>query len=226
MLGILKYVKLHSKIILADIEKYLLFLFNIVLKVLKKSYKNDNMYEIKKFKEYIMQKIKNESGITLIVLVITIIVLMTLTIVTINGGITSIKENQNAVLQVELQMIQQVAISEYTKAKQLGYTNSEDIPLNYVGTPIEVSELPEGIDWIADEEPPEKKYKAYYELTPDDLKKLEILNVEDTYILNYYTGEVYNKTKEKTSDGKKLYVKTTEVPNLKEDNDSFNDWVE
>lgn len=181
-----------------------------------------------------MQKIKNEKGVTMVSLVVTIIVFLIILGISLNLGIISTDETKSNKMQAELQMIQQVAISEYVKAKKLNYTNSDEIPPNYVGTIIDVLDLPMEIEWQITENPSER-YKAYYVVTPEQLADIEVSNAEDTYIINYYTGEVYNKTQKEDLTGKVLYIKatsnTTDISNTTvkqktEDTESFNDWVE
>lgn len=173
-----------------------------------------------------MQKKKNEKGITLIALVITIVVLFIILGVSVNLGLDSVDTAKDRDMQAELEIIQQAAVTEFTKAKQLGYTNSNDTPPNFMGSIVSVSNLPSGIDWELDTEPTEK-YKSYYELTPENLAELEITNTDYTYIINYYTGEVYNKTKAKTSEDIPLYLKpASSYRDAEEEKDStsFNDW--
>lgn len=167
---------------------------------------------------------KNENGITLMVLTITIIVLVILLSVSLNFGIDSIDEATDRRLIAELQMVQQATITEYTKAKQLGYTKSNSKPDNFVGTKINILNLNNitNVEWKLTSEP-EEAYKAYYELTPSDLEQLQILNCKNTYILNYYTGEVYNKTKKSTSTGEALYIYATEQNHTLNEKDSFYD---
>ena len=175
-----------------------------------------------------MQKIKNEKGITMAILVVTIIVLLVLLGATLDIGLNSLKETRSKRLELELEMVQQATISEYTKAKQLGYTSEPTVrPPNFVGTKVEVANLPKNISWQISEEPAEE-YKAYYELDPGELEKLEILNSEFTYIANYFTGEVYNKTRRATPMRELLYITaTSNVHREKEpDNESFNDWID
>lgn len=49
--------------------------------------------------------------------------------------------------------------------------------------------------------------KQYYLLTPETLKKLDINNSKDTYIVNYYTGECYNSTVRTTPQNNKVLYK-------------------
>ena len=164
-----------------------------------------------------MQKIKKSEGITLITLVVTIIVFMIILTIIIDNSLDSSKESRDKKLEAELQIIQQACIIEYQKAKELGYikedsgaTSEENIPDNFIGTVIPVNELP-SVDgaWVLTSEPNEG-YKKYFELTPDDLKQLSISDSKYTYIVNYYTGEVYNATrKNKQEVEEPLYIKSS-----------------
>ena len=52
----------------------------------------------------------------------------------------------------------------------------------------------------------EEKDVFYYELSSDDLKQFGIDKAEDTYIVNYKTGEVFNTSEKTTGDGSPLYL--------------------
>ena len=174
-----------------------------------------------------MLKIKNEKGITLIVLAITIFVLMIILSISINFGTNSVEFTKDKKLKSELEMLQQACISEYTKAKELGYLEDANTkPANFVGTEVTVANLPVQSDgWVLNSEPIEV-YKKYFRLTPKDLGLLNILNTEYTYIVNYYTGEVYNETVQVNSAGNALYISSREIVNSTEDLESYNDWEE
>ena len=173
-----------------------------------------------------MQKMKNSKGVTLIVLVITIIVLLIIAGISINLGIDSLDDSVDKKLKSELILVQQACIVEYTKAKQLGYLENITVkPDNFIGTEISISDLPDfennSDEWLLEEEPSEK-YKEYFELDPEDLDKLGILDSEYTYIVNYYTGEVYNKTIKVSSEGENLYIKSTATHQTNENEDDTN----
>lgn len=142
---------------------------------------------------------KNEKGITLIVLVITIIVLLIIVGISIGSGKEEIKDAKKNKLLSELDMVQHAILERYTK-----YSLTKDQNL-LVGNVLDETSLIEiekkmGIE-LQDEEHPEN----YYKLTKEELKQLGIKNTEDTYIVNYKTGEVINETSQKTYDNKPLY---------------------
>lgn len=148
----------------------------------------------------------NNKGITLIALVITIIVLLVIAGITITGAITGVDKSTNQKLETELKMVQHAVFERYTK-----YSLTKDTSL-LVGTEVEKTEFPTDVTLqYANEEEynnfdPEKKY---YEISSSDFSKLGISNLEDTYIVNYKTGEVYNKTSKKSS-GENLYIYSVE----------------
>lgn len=158
-----------------------------------------------------MQKIKNEKGVTLVALVITVIVTIMIASIGVNIGLDSINSTKDRNLQAELEIVGQAAITEYTKAVELGYLNDTPYPSNFVGTVVSASALPirpSGEGWALPTATEDATtYKSYFRLTPDDLQKLDIANSEHTYIINYYTGEVFNETKQKASNGADLYIK-------------------
>ena len=156
-----------------------------------------------------MLKMKNENGITLAVLVVTIIILLILAGISINLGVDSIDSTKDRKLQAELEVVQQACMVEYTKAKQLNYLKEDSsVPENFIGEGVSVSNLPNisPESWVFTEEQT-AGYKKYFRLNPQNLKKIGIQDAEHTYIVNYYTGEVYNETK-KTSENLPLYIKS------------------
>ncbi|MBR3697400.1 MAG: hypothetical protein IKM97_03950 [Clostridia bacterium] len=173
-----------------------------------------------------MLKIKNENGISLIVLVVTIIVLFIIFSVTINIGTESIYSSKDKKLMAEIEIVQQACISEYEIANKLGYLeNPSTVPANFVGTEVLVANLPSITGkWVIETEPLEA-YKKYFRLNPYELEQLGIKNSEDTYIVNYYTGEVYNETVRETSDNVLLYIKSLSSNQVQKqiDNTSFVD---
>ena len=173
-----------------------------------------------------MSKAKKENGVTLVSLIITIIVMIIIASIPLNMSYKSIDESKDEKLNSELLIVGQAVINEYEKAVLLGYTINSAIPSNYVGTKIAIEELPEGISWEINEEPIQF-YKSYYEILPEELKQIGIEKATDTYIVNYYTGEVYNETVKTSSSGNPLYIKSKnlQINDTNEDLDSFSDWT-
>lgn len=146
-----------------------------------------------------MNKRENK-GITLVALVITIVILLIISGISITGTITGKKETQESVQISELKMIQQAILERYTKAQ----LTKETLP----GTSIDISEVQSMINEINNktEENINLKGKDYKRLNKSDLEKLGITGEEDSYIVNYNTGEVINETSKTTKSGKALYI--------------------
>ncbi len=180
-----------------------------------------------------MLKMKNENGITLVVLVVTIIVMLIIAGISINMGTDSVNSTRDRKYQGELEVIQQACITEYTRAKKLGYLveDSETVnpPANFVGTMLTYSDI-SGIDFgktvssdgrscfllngnqaIIEGNENYRAYKNYFRVDSKQLEQLGVLDAEDTYIINYYTGEVYNETKKVSSEGYPLYIISVDI---------------
>lgn len=146
--------------------------------------------------------VKSENkGITLIALTITIVILLIIAGITITGSITGVDESKTNKLLTELDMVQHAVLERYTK---YSLTKDEDL---LVGT--QTSSLPSIGDNNWQIQSPSKPYEYYYTLVPEDLNMLGITNTEDTYIVNYSTGEVYNNTTKTTVSGDILYKSAT-----------------
>lgn len=124
---------------------------------------------------------KLNKGITLITLVITIIILLILAGVSITVGSFSIDSYKDNILESEIMMVQTAIHSQY---EEYLVTNDRDL---LVGNKCDKNgnEITNG---------------EYNLLKPEDLEKIGMENPKDTYIVNYKTGEVINKTSKK-SDG-------------------------
>ena len=140
------------------------------------------------------------AGITLIALVITIIVLLIISGISITGTIRGKDEAEASAQLSELNMIQHAILERYTKAQ----LTKENLP----GTTIEKSEVQLIIDEInsISGENITLKGTEYKKLSKDDLEKLGITGEEDTFIVNYNTGEVINETLKVTKSEKALYI--------------------
>ena len=132
----------------------------------------------------------NEKGVTLVALIITIIILLILAGVSITIGSFSIDNYKNKTLESEIRMVQTAVMSQYEK-----YIAIKDASL-LVGEQCSESG---DINAIT---------KEYNLLEPEDLEKIGMENPKDTYIVNYKTGEVINKTSTK-SDGTILKLNGT-----------------
>lgn len=147
-------------------------------------------------------EIKKQKGVTLIALIITIVVLLIIAGISLQGVKIDKKETENNKLETELDMVQHAVLERYTK-----YSLTKDTDL-LVGTKIDniQDKLPGGEKWKIETPEASKPEEQYYELTPQELSELGLKNSEDTYIVNYKTGEVFNESKQKTSEGKLLYT--------------------
>ena len=165
---------------------------------------------------------KKESGETLIALIITIIVLFIILGVSI-GAVSNVKETVSNAdkdkLLANLYGIQYATLETYTKYKQ---TENENV---LVGTSINWEDANSAINGISsDIELKGINYdelaskginvgasKKYYKLEKEDIEKLGMDGIEDTYIVNYETGEVINYTEKMTVDNEPLYVGAREA---------------
>lgn len=152
---------------------------------------------------------KNEKGITLIVLTITIIVLLIIASVTLGSALNSHKLTEKNMLLTEVGMVQHSALERYTKQVTLGnenfpgekYTSKEEIESD-----IEKIKNDSKLSEILNNTTPED----YYYLDKTALKSLGITDTEDDYIINYKLGIAINATTQVTDDGQPLYVYSKE----------------
>ncbi len=154
---------------------------------------------------------RTENGITLIALAITIIVLMIILSIGTYSGINSLKEAKEDKLLSELGMMQQVILENYTK-----YLMLKDNTY-IIGTKLEYEEVQNVISEINKKSTETVSLKLsgytsagdaeyYYRLSPEDYALMGLSDMEDTYIVNYKTGEVINESVQTTITGKPLYL--------------------
>lgn len=174
--------------------------------------------------------IKNEKGITLSSLMITVVVMIILTGVGIGSVYTGINDFIDNRLEIELGIVRQAVIEQYQKAKAVNkleiLISDDDIVQFWVGERLE--NIPESENNVL-------KYESslnyqedyYYRLNKENLDKLGLQDSKYTYIVNYKTGEVYNETKGKNSQGQVLYLPAINYGKENtEDTTNFNDWNE
>lgn len=147
-----------------------------------------------------------EKGISLVTLVITIVVMLIIagTIVFESTDILDIADEDK--LQEELTMVNNVILENYTnylRTKNIAYIKGEKL------TDTQVQEIASKINVSLVAIPTNVKEKdlnlsTYCRLTPTDLLNIGIEGAQDTYIVNYLTGEVINETK--ANEGVKLYM--------------------
>ena len=179
-----------------------------------------------RFKRQIIFKgeniMKNQKGITLIALVVTIIILLIIASVATYTGISSIQDSKNQSYMSEVKMLQQVVLENYTKylttkdekylrGEPINYSEMEDLERNMNSQNSNEDIALKMLDYGSVTTSKNPIY--YYRLSENDLKEMEVsvANYEDSYIINYYTGEVFNETLKVTGDGVPLYVYATDV---------------
>ena len=166
-----------------------------------------------------MNKRKN-SGITIIALTITIILLLIIASVTISIGLNSLKDSKENLKLSELNMVQQAVLENYTKYK----TTNNDIYI--LGNQVSYSDMQTLISEINSKNTTGENITLkvsdytsgaldisiyYYELSQEDLEEMGISDTDETYIVNFSTGEVINKTLKVTGSGKPLYTYSVDL---------------
>lgn len=149
-----------------------------------------------------MRKIKSENGITMMVLVVTIIVLAIIASIVIQYSINGGEYSKEKQLLSDLEIVQHAVYEQYEQYRTTGdesflvgskASNPDDSRVTWENN---------NAYWTSNE-----RDKQYYLLTPETLKKLDINNSKDTYIVNYYTGECYNSTVRTTPQNNKVLYK-------------------
>lgn len=156
-----------------------------------------------------MMNFKNNKGITLIALIVTIVVLLIIAGMSIAGGISGVEQANDNKLLSELSMVQHAITERYTK-----YKLTKDTSL-LVGTKVDVSSLtdvPEPIEWrviqtTSTSEVSTHPERNYYRLNESNFVDLGLTGdyKDVSYIVNYYSGEVYNEKEKQTTKGEVLY---------------------
>lgn len=144
--------------------------------------------------------LRKTNGVTLVALIITVILLLIISGISITGTLRGHKETKEASQISELNMIQHAILERYTKAQ----LTKEELP----GTLIAKTEVEEIINDINAKSGKNITLKGteYKRLDVSDLKNLGIKKEEDSFIVNYKTGEVINETIKVTKSGSALYV--------------------
>lgn len=160
-----------------------------------------------------MKNFRENKGITLIALIITIVVLLIIAGISISGGIQGIDKADDNRAMSDLEKVQHAITERYTKFELL-----KDKSL-IVGTKVDT--LPTLPTPTGDAETPTWKVKQvitgdnvsphpernYYRLSKSDLENLGLTGdyKKSSYIVNYYTGEVFDENVQTTSKGNVLY---------------------
>jgi len=136
-----------------------------------------------------MQKISSNSGITLIVLIITIIILLLIAGIFIRQSITgSLPMVQETMMQNELNIIQQAIVQQYALAKakgEIGIKTSETRPASFLGdiiintSSIKTDKI---TDMYNEARGSEKWYEGDYSSNDFELKEMYFtLEIANTY---------------------------------------------
>ena len=150
---------------------------------------------------------KNEKGITLIALTVTIIVLLILASVGTYSGVNALRDAKEEKQIAEVGMLQQPLVENYTKyltTKNDMYLRGEAVEYDDVSAIASEMGVTLKVSAYTVEEGKSPEY--YYRLSTSDLKEMGVSQVEDSYIVNYKTGEVINETLKVTMSGQPLYV--------------------
>lgn len=153
-------------------------------------------------------EIKENKGVTLIALVVTIIVLIMLAGIAINFGVDNLNQTRDNKPLTELGMVQNAVLQRKTKADLTKETLPGEIMAS-ADVEQEVADINSQVTGEGNEQITLKgDHNQYYLLTEDNggLKDIGIKGTTDEYIVNYETGEVINKTRKVTSDGKAIYI--------------------
>lgn len=161
-----------------------------------------------------MKNFRENKGITLIALIITIIVLLIIAGISISGGIDGIDKAHENRLMSDLEKVQHAITERYTK-----FELTKDTSV-IVGTKVDLSSLtdvPESINWKVFQvtqasETSTHPERKYYRLGKSDLENLGLTgeHKSSSYIVNYYSGEVYDETERQTTSGTVLYKSAIE----------------
>lgn len=141
-----------------------------------------------------MEILKPNKGITVVALVITIIILLIIAGVSIYTGGDEIKTAKSNSAKTQLSMVQHAVLERYTEYK---VTKNEAIL---------VGEALSGNSEVTASGFTPKATDGYYKLSKEDLEEMGIQEEEDTYIVNYKTGEAMNITQTTTVLGDTLYI--------------------
>lgn len=149
--------------------------------------------------------VKNQSGVTMIALIITIIVLLIIASISIGSALNSHETAAKNKLLTEVGMVQHAALERYTKQVTIG---NEDFPGEEYTSK---SEIEADIDKIKNDSKLSEILnnttpEDYYFLDKNALKNLGVTVTEDSYIINYKLGIAINATVQVTEDGQPLYV--------------------
>ncbi len=149
---------------------------------------------------------RSQSGVTLAALVTTIIVLVILLSITLSYGLGTLQDARENNYKAEVEIVAQAVAEQYVKIVEMGMANlttaqTSTQPGIFVGT--RVTSIPPQMKMSSSLGSTNKYSQFYYRLTSEDLHKLKVMakgsldnstsTIQDTYLVNYYTGEVLNE---------------------------------
>lgn len=157
---------------------------------------------------------KNNKGITLIALAVTIIVLIIIASVGTYSGIEALRDAKEEAQISELNMLKQPVVENYTKylmTKNDMYIRGTKV--NYSDVQTIISEINNNANETVSLKVNDYDISGstditeyYYRLSESDLKEMGVTQAQDSYIINYKTGEVINETLKTTRTGVPLYT--------------------
>ncbi len=160
-----------------------------------------------------MKNFRENKGITLIALIITIVVLLIIAGISISGGIEGIDKADDNRAMSDLEKVQHAITERYTKFELLKDkslivgTKVDTLPT--LPTPTGDAETPtwKVFQGGTDENLTPLPEREYYRLSKSDLENLGLTGdyKNSSYIVNYYSGEVFDETVQTTSKGIVLY---------------------
>ena len=157
---------------------------------------------------------KNNKGITLIALAVTIIVLIIIASVGTYSGIEALRDAKEEAQISELNMLKQPVVENYTKylmTKNDMYIRGTKV--NYSDVQTIISDINNNANETVSLKVNDYDISGstditeyYYRLSESDLKEMGVTQAQDSYIINYKTGEVINETLKATRTGVPLYT--------------------
>ncbi len=147
---------------------------------------------------------KESKGVTLVSLIITMIVMIIIAGTTIYIGISDVNNSEDSMAKAELEQVKNMVgqrYLNYTKTKNKEYLTGEKL------TSSELSSVEEKINQSLISIPNtfDSDERAYYRLSPKDLEKIGVERSQNTYVVNYVTGETINETLIMTHSNEILY---------------------
>ena len=160
-----------------------------------------------------MQKMRNEKGITLVVLILTMILLVIIAAISIDYAFDGIAYSQERKLLTEVEEVQQAVMEKYTELSQLDVEKDAN-SYNDIASSIDPSTLEEYSSILKHTYTDDRSVepdKKYYTLSAKQLEDLDVVvkngipdnevetgGLKDSngdyvlYIVNFYYGEVLN----------------------------------